>query len=278
MYCYIVSVHDTSDSFGLKLLEPLSMTTFAISLDCVELLMKQEKLKVYGLTINDTGKLVLPSWVNRLSTFNWRTGGLMRHFCDVYVIKKIVIDNVAYYKLLDFDGEIKDVDEAQLISLARKESVANAYYSGGLKLTNVRKTLYYKDSAFITRAFEMYNEFSAKCKLLGVDSEFNWEIVDGEVSIKHYYGHNRFIVPNFVSGIQRNATYCSGNMSLELGTSLKSIGARAFFGNEITNEIKLPRTVEFIGTDAFTFVNLDNFYTSFIKVRQLNGSIFYIRK
>ncbi len=93
------------------------------------------------------------------------------------------------------------------------------------------------------------------------DSDFIYEITQGEVKILSYRGNDRnIIIPEYIEGypvtsIGENAFFYYGNyirnVSISLPSTLKRIERRAFYNVWSLRRIVLPEGLEYIGADAF---------------------------
>ena len=226
-------------------------------------LVKRHGMILKNATI-DNGELKLNEWPHPMVQ---STIGFWEHYNNMLLAKT----NNSRFKVLNTNATIKYLDEEDLKSRIIDGRISNCKDfedSNGItfKSTDTYETIN-KDENFEKYIAKKYKDYIAKTKLLGINSDFDYTIEGKEVKLQKYKGSSKkIIIPNFITTITGEAFYSLEIAEVNLNEGLQHIGSSAFACNNI-KYIEIPKTVQFIGRDAF------NGNAALLKTKIINNSM-----
>ena len=210
-------------------------------------ILRGHKMQAMNFSINK-GKIELKQWPNGSSILSAHGQS-----SKMYYILLTNIDEQKF-KLVNLLGSITYCSTAELKSLIDRRRVMNCCVMIDQGITCYKSEDTYsinEDASFKKHIGIKYEEFRAKILLLGISTDFKYEIENKNVVLTEYTGRSkRVIIPGFITIISNNAFAHKGITDLRLSEGLKYIGEEAFLRNKIP-EVIIPRSVKFIGDRAF---------------------------
>ena len=249
---YILSTTKSAnnDELSYGIFDTYSESTMTIGPNVLWELILSTKIQVVNASIK-SGEVILKNWANGIAVIN-HTKNKTTISGPQYTLLGSRTDNT--YKIVDYTGDVHDINEKELIDLANSHRLANC--NSEIETTDVYKIQ--KDEEFEKSIKIKYNNFIAKTTLLGLAGiAFKYEIENQEVKLSAYTGSNKdVILPPFITAIMKSAFRYADIHTIKLNEGLKSIGEKAFapidtFGN--LKHIEIPSTVEIVGKHAFMY-------------------------
>lgn len=242
---YIVSTSETVDDGEVyRLFETGSESFFSANKELLRKIIETHKMEIKNVSIRNNN-ISVKVWPNELlNKTPWDNTG------SNYILLCKLTNGT--FKLVNCGEEsVIYADGEQLKQLIAGDEMANCLIKNG-KFESTGTYTVTKNTEFEEGIATKYERYTTLSAAIGCKMSFEYAIENAEVKLKMYTGSaTDVIIPSFVTSIVESAFWDGGIESITIDQGLKSIGSFAFEACHLSSII-IPKTVEFIGEDAFS--------------------------
>lgn len=157
-----------------------------------------------------------------------------------------ILSNTTYV-CCDFNGQITEITEEELLEHSKTVKIDNAFFMNDM-IIPINEFVDMKQKAIQER--KMYS-YIAKAKLLGKDNFLIQSSGNDIVLVKYIGTEVEIEIPNFITIIEEEAFYESDIETVDISNGVTEIKDNAFSFCTKLKEIKLPNSLLYIGKGAF---------------------------